>query len=136
MFTALGVLLTAYTLERPLQDLLRPLPDPLILEQGMDFLRSVSCTSTLAGRYVSILERFRHSGREADQDTQHHPPYYPAVAVPAEVVIPSATLDSGSSPDSFAQLPNLDFMDPEDLLFGIGLPHSLFNGDWSHYAHV
>ncbi|KIW04931.1 uncharacterized protein PV09_04099 [Verruconis gallopava] len=131
MFTAMGVLLTVYTLDRSLQEFLQPLPDPTVLDHGMDFLRSASHISTLAGRYVKMLEPFCRllAPQQYEFPLGTHQTHDPASTH-------ALSIDATSIPDVHSQLSSMDYMDPDDLLFGAGIPQTLFNGDWSPYPDL
>ncbi|EXJ68443.1 uncharacterized protein A1O5_08235 [Cladophialophora psammophila CBS 110553] len=138
VFTAIGVLLTLQTMERWKLEALGQIRTDETLELGMEFLKAASGTSTLAARYLILLERIQTqtSGREtplpgqvSDQGytTQHQ-------SDNSDPALLSADRTPWQRPQDEAQL-NLssDLFDFDDLLFGTGLPRDLLSADWSGF---
>ncbi|OCT47531.1 hypothetical protein CLCR_03751 [Cladophialophora carrionii] len=110
------------------------------LEMGMEFLKAASDTSTLAARYLILLERIQtqKSGRETPMPGP----------VPGQGHTTQLDSDSGNpallSADRTpwqradeAPFPlNSDLTDLDDLLFGTGLPRDLLSADWSTFESI
>ncbi|KAH0828217.1 hypothetical protein FOPE_00305 [Fonsecaea pedrosoi] len=108
------------------------------LELGMEFLKVASSTSTLASRYLILLERIQTqaSGRETPLPgqpssqghlTQHHPDNSDPALLPADRTPLQRPQDEGQL------LLSSDLIDFDDLLFGTGLPRDLLSADWSGF---
>lgn len=108
----------------------------------MSFLRSVRQQSTLAGRYVALLERvWSHPTANADPTPLHET----GGVAPSDGLVAGATLfgeeHNGSYttwehvPESYGlqkgdNLVISMFPDPNDFLFGMGLPQEVLTTNW------
>ncbi|OQU98796.1 Fungal specific transcription factor domain-containing protein [Cladophialophora immunda] len=138
VFTAIGVLLTLQTMERWKLNALGQTGTDETLELGMEFLKAASGTSTLAARYLILLERIQTqtSGRETPLPGQlsgqgHLTQHQPDGSDPALL---SADRTPWQRPQDEPQLTlSSDLIDFDDLLFGTGLPRDLLSADWSGF---
>jgi hypothetical protein len=110
------------------------------LELGMEFLKAASDTSTLAARYLILLERIQthKSGRETPLPGQAPGQGYPnqQQADNAAPALPSADRTPWQRPDDAQLTLSSDFPDYDDLLFGTGLPRDLLSADWSIFESI
>lgn len=131
VFTAIGVLLYMQTLEKHKADRLDQPRDDESLETGMKFLRMASRSSKLAARYVSTLEMILDTAASQPQSifhlkqsTEGSNAKSPASSI--RVHNGNGTLEA----EEFALLENIN---PNDLLFGTGLPYDFLPTDWPNY---
>jgi hypothetical protein len=125
----MGVLLHLYSMDKSKLELLGYKQEDKILEWGMEFLKAASTTSTLAARYVTMLQGVRPkmgqnsvpSGLEHREDV---------------VIMPQPPTTSGMQQWRLNELHNaggeldLDGMNFDDLLFGTGLPQDIISFDY------
>ncbi|KIW69558.1 hypothetical protein PV04_05428 [Phialophora macrospora] len=140
VFTAIGVLLTLQTMEGWKLEALGQIEMDDSLELGMEFLKVASDTSTLAARYLILLERIQthKSGRETPLPGQLSSQGHSALQQSdnADPALPAADRTPWQRPDE-PQLPlSSDFPDFDDLLFGTGLPRDLLSADWSVFESI
>ncbi|KAI8415866.1 hypothetical protein FOFC_05493 [Fusarium oxysporum] len=159
VFTSLGVLVTAQTLEEPLRSLVWSNEDAQALHDGMKFLRSAGRNSGLASRYVAMLSKAntvpplqsdRASNSLVTGNTQEQPEGNGGFAINEEVILVDTTSGMGSNETQQQQescceqgkdgletavadfdFARLDFNNPLDLLFGTGLPQDFLLTDWT-----
>jgi hypothetical protein len=143
IFTSLGVLLAVQKLSTErLDDLNLKDNEKETLDMGMDFLRSASDVSSLAARYVEMLQRVRtrvdefpiktprQSQMEEDRRISR-----PNAGNSSETPLASTTMSQlwpfGGAEDSEDILAQLDmesvFLDFDNLLHGTGLPRDFIS---------
>ena len=111
------------------------------LELGMEFLKASSGTSTLAARYLILLERIqtRGNGRQAHQPGQVFTQDHLAGTQSGNLdpILLSADGIPWQRPQNDDQ-PTLssDLVGFDDLLFGTGLPRELLSTDWSVFESL
>jgi hypothetical protein len=143
----MGVLLSLQTMDKTkLESLGETRGQDSALQLGMEYLKAASRFSTLAKRYVEMLERIRTTpSTDSAAPKTSHPS-----AMHAEMPPPSSRVDEASAsthiPDghdpalynSLGDLPMFDdtgLLDfNNDLLFGTGLPRDLLSSDWSVFG--
>jgi hypothetical protein len=143
----MGVLLSLQTMERTkLEYLGETRGQDSALELGMEYLKAASRFSTLAKRYIEMLERIRtvpstdstatkyshSSGVQADM---------PPTSSRMDDTATSSRLPSAEDSGLYSSLGDLPMFDDSglidfnnDLLFGTGLPRDLLSSDWSVFG--
>ena len=129
IFTSMGVLLHVQSMDQSSRELLGIEIDLDAMEYGMEFLRAASKTSTLAAKYVSMLELVQDAVKQGNRPENRNPLIAGVNALPqgnrqaedaqlglgSSVQMPSQMLEMQDAPD----FENLNF---DDWLFGLGLP--------------
>lgn len=113
------------------------------LELGMEYLKAASQFSTLAKRYVAMLERIRtvpsadSTGSKSSHGSGAQDEITP-LAPGAEAAATGPRLPNPQDPGLYAALGDMPMFDDSglvdfnnDLLFGTGLPRDLLSSDWS-----
>ncbi|KAL2004460.1 hypothetical protein VTN00DRAFT_3489 [Thermoascus crustaceus] len=137
VFTAMGVLLTLQTMDKARLKLLGYEDEEEdTLEYGMEFLRRASrtCTSSLASRYVGMLEHI-HNRAKKTSDVMGGSPRRNGSSDESSQADDNRTLRASLHPEGQPALPgkldtfcttlDLDGVDFSDLLYGTGLPQDL-----------
>lgn len=138
MFSAVGVLLSSQTLGISTASDLTQTSDAAVLDEGMGFFRLVSQHSSLAERYLLLLEKFRAQG--SLQPSWDQSPAQHGVPRADNVYTPGNDLGGeAGEPSEAARQANFDparvsFPDPNEFLFGMGLPQDFLTTDWAAYS--
>lgn len=145
----MGVLLHVQGMDKSRLELLGIKPEQETLEAGMEFLRAAGPTSHLAARYATILQRVRNEAKLDDAGTQgnsNNNTVEPAIAstnndldMSCRAVVPttapsaaeSIPMQSQGIRNAFGDA-DLDIMNFDDLLFGIGLPQDVLSFDYTN----
>jgi hypothetical protein len=147
VFTSMGVLLSLQTMDRTkLEYLGETRGRDGALESGMQYLKAASRFSTLAKRYVDMLERIR-TVPSTDTTAPNTatvvgvPPEAPPTSVGAHDAATSPRLSATQDPRLYDPVGDLPMFDDSglidfnnDLLFGTGLPRDLLASDWSVFG--
>lgn len=143
----MGVLLSLQTMDRSkLECLGETRGQDSALELGMEYLKAASRFSTLAKRYVAMLERIRtvpsvdSAGSKASHSSGAQEEI-PPVAPRADDAATSSRLPNNHDPALYGALGDMPMFDDSglidfnnDLLFGTGLPRDLLSSDWSVFG--
>lgn len=144
VFTSMGVLLSLQTMDKAkLEHLGETRGQDSALELGMEYLKAASRVSTLAARYVAMLERIRtvpstdSTSAKTSQLSRGQEEGALASSRADDTDIPSR-LAAQDQPGLYSSLNDLPMFDDSglldfnnDLLFGTGLPRDLLTSDWS-----
>lgn len=140
----MGVLLSLQTMDKAkLEHLGETRGQDSALELGMEYLKAASRVSTLAARYVAMLERIRtvpstdSTSAKTSQLSRGQEEGALASSRADDTDIPSR-LAAQDQPGLYSSLNDLPMFDDSglldfnnDLLFGTGLPRDLLTSDWS-----
>ena len=150
----MGVLLSLQTMDKEKLEAFGETCHDDTLELGMDFLREASATSTLAARYVAMLQRIRTAPTDAAvttvaEQTPATMTTEPAVGqgqtthphhgTPDGIGTSPFTANAGGTwlprpPDDFQLFGDSGPLDFNDLLFGTGLPRDFLSTDWPPFG--
>lgn len=134
MFTSMGVLLHVQNMDPPRRELLGIGIDLEAMEHGMEFLRAAGKTSTLAAKYVSMLERVQNAAKQGDPPENGN--HFDACANTLSQANRQAE-EAQPSSGSLVQIPSQAFemhgasdyenLNFDDWLFGLALPANFFS---------
>lgn len=106
--------------------------DEETLECGLRFLRMTSRTSKLASSYLEMLDQILTTTVARNQNSTAQA-QSTAGQAQETLVGPLEGVSNGTADlDTFL----LDNLDPQDLLFGTGLPHDFLQTDWQYYGSI
>jgi hypothetical protein len=136
----MGVLLSLQTMDRAKLEMLNQRYEEQTLEWGMEFLKAASSGSTLAARYVALLQRFWNPPRAHDttagdgRENQAMARTGSTMEDPPMFTEDATWLSAGRQDESdgirFQPTIDADFVDFDDLLMGTGLPRDFIAGQW------
>lgn len=132
VFTAIGVLLYLQTLEKSKLDMLDQPSDDQSLECGMSFLRMASRSSKLAARYLSMLEHILSTTALRTHGISNQNQFANGSA--QGLIAVSTSVGSRNHALEFEDFTSFDNINPQDLLFGTGLPYDVLQTDWPNYS--
>lgn len=138
MFSAVGVLLSSQTLGISTASDSTQTSDAAVLDEGMGFFRLAGQHSSLAQRYLLLLEKFRARGSlqpSWDQGaTQYGIPGAESVYTPGEDLCGEVGGPNGATRRANFDPARVSFPDPNEFLFGMGLPQDFLTTDWAAYS--
>lgn len=138
MFSAVGVLLSSQTLGISTASGSAQTSDAAVLDEGMGFFRLAGQHSSLAQRYLLLLEKFRARGNlQPSRDSgpaQYGTPNAENVYTPGNYFFGEAGEPSEATRQAAFDPTRVSFPDPNDFLFGMGLPQDLLTTDWAAYS--
>ncbi|OIW26954.1 hypothetical protein CONLIGDRAFT_580431 [Coniochaeta ligniaria NRRL 30616] len=148
VFTSMGVLLSLQTMDKTrLESLGETRGQDSALELGMEYLKAASRVSTLAARYVGMLERIRmapstdSTSTKASQLLRGQEEVALTSSLADDTGIASRLPNTQDQQGLYSSLNDMPMFDDSglidfnnDLLFGTGLPRDLLSSDWSVFG--
>jgi hypothetical protein len=137
IFASMGVLLHLYSMDKAKLELLDYKHEDNVLQWGMEFLKAAGNTSTLAARYVTMLQNVRRKMKQ--NGVPNNRLRDNIVATPpstSDLIMPEPSANSELQQWQFNGLQNeggaldLDGMNFDDLLLGTGLPQGFISFDY------
>jgi len=133
VFTSIGVLLYLRTMDSGKLELLNHPPDNGALGLGLRFLSMASRSSKLAARYKAMLDQILRATSNHAQDVTQPSQSIPGPELPIISQDPTRTSRNLSEMEDFSLM---DYLDPQDLLFGTGLPQDFLSTDWPVFGDL